>query len=139
VDILNPSLCTISLPYLFCFLGVSLSCSWFSDDSRFCGSFFMQPAMMRGAYAVRGRCVPIFETLLPTTMTKVKLAFDNLQQLAECMLMLSLRRPHINYDERTLTTLLTDKQMHELADCRCRVLMAEPIEMKTPQEGHNAS
>ena len=71
---------------------------------------------------------------MPTSLTKVKLAFDNLQHMAECIHMLSLRRPHIDYDQRTIVTVLTAGQMADLKECRCQVLSVDKLESK-PEDG----
>ncbi|RYY45720.1 MAG: hypothetical protein EOO06_15945 [Chitinophagaceae bacterium] len=60
-------------------------------------------------------------------MTRVTLAFDNLQQLAECVVMLSIRRPQINYDERTIMAALSEKQMEQLGECRCTIISLQKV------------
>ncbi|RYZ20632.1 MAG: hypothetical protein EOO16_16015 [Chitinophagaceae bacterium] len=44
-------------------------------------------------------------------MTTITLAFPSLNDLAECMFSLGLRRPVIDYDQRSFTAQLTPEQI----------------------------
>jgi hypothetical protein len=61
-------------------------------------------------------------------MQRVTLKFQTLQLLSECMFMLSIQAPVIDYENYLLTADLTDKQVEEAVECDAQII--EQIVMK---------
>jgi hypothetical protein len=55
-------------------------------------------------------------------MQRVTLRFQTLQLLSECMFMLSIQAPVIDYEKYLLTAELTEKQVQEAVECDAEII-----------------
>ncbi|RYY96383.1 MAG: hypothetical protein EOO11_13620 [Chitinophagaceae bacterium] len=65
-------------------------------------------------------------------MAQTVLKFNNLQDLAECMFQLNVRRPLLDYDLFTMTAELSAVQVERARDFRAQVLSPGACDLAGP-------